>query len=92
MGDHTAARREGGDATPLSPRGCDRGAPNHPRCGTIEDAIGDEALLTVPCDAVGACHRAMGDPVMVAQMVKEVVHAGRGDRAMRGREARVSVR
>jgi len=92
VGDHTAARCKSGDATPLPPRGCDCGAPHHPRCGTIEDAMGDEALFTVPCDAMGARHRTMSDPVMVAQMMKEVVHAGRGDRAMCDREAAVSFR
>ena len=54
--------------------------------------MGDEALFTVPCDAMGARHRTMSDPVMVAQMMKEVVHAGRGDRAMCDGEAAVSFR
>jgi len=54
--------------------------------------MGDEALFTVPCDAMGARHRTVGDPVMVAQIMEEVVHAGRGDRAMWAREAAVSFR
>ena len=54
--------------------------------------MGDEALFTVPCDAMGARHRAVGNPVMIAQLMKEVVHAGRGDRAMWAREATVSFR